>query len=243
MKTLNPKLARELGRRGHQRPSLLMPCSTTGQLLRVESRLERLIALALDVDPRVTSIAAQPFTIRLDTAQVYETQELARASIADLPSDHRTGLIYTPDFWVELVGGVHVIVECKPKDKTQQLGADLERIRSVLERMGLRFLVITEEHVGYPSLEGNLIRIRDANNRFRMRDANFDFSWIETLTDTSERISLGEVMEVSDHETMLAAIASGVIAVDLCAGPLSKWTQATRSYGDLAHLQILDLEH
>lgn len=243
MKTLTPKLARELGRRGHQRPSLLMPCSTTGRVLRVESRLERLIALALDVDPRVTSIAAQPFTIRLDTAQVYETQELARASIADLPSDHRTGLIYTPDFWVELVGGVHVIVECKPKDKTQQLGADLERIRSVLKRMGLRFLVITEEHVGYPSLEGNLIRIRDANNRFRMRAGSFDFSWIETLTETAEQISLGEVLDVSDHETMLAAIATGVIAVDLRAGPLSKWTPATRSYGDLSHLQILDLEH
>jgi hypothetical protein len=243
MKTQTLKLARELGRRGHQRPSLLMPCSTTGQLLRVESRLERLIALTLDVDPRVTNIAAQPFTIRLDTAKIYETQELARASVVDLPIEMRKGLVYTPDFWLELVGGAHVIVECKPKDKTQELSADLERIRSVLEGMGLRFLVIADEHVGYPSLEGNLIRIRDANNRFRMHAGNFDFSWIETLTESAVQISLGEVLEVSDHETMLAAIASGVIAVDLCAGPLSKWTLATRSYGDLSHLQILDLEH
>ncbi len=243
MKTLKPKLARNLGRRGHQNPSLLMPCSTTGQLLRVESRLERLIALALDVDPRVTGIAAQPFTIRLDTAQVYETQELARASVSDLPTEVRKGLVYTPDFWLELVGGAHVIVECKPKEKLLQLSADLDRIRSVLEGIGLRFLVITEEHVGYPSLEGNLIRVRDADNRFKLRTESFDFSWIETLTETSEQISLGEVLDVSDHETMLAAIASGVIAVDLCAGPLSKWTKATRSYGDLSHLQILSLEH
>ena len=243
MKTLTPKLARELGRRGYQRPSLLMPCSTTGQVLRVESRLERLIAVALDVDPRVTGIAAQPFTIRLDAAQVYETQEQARASVSDLPIERRKGLVYTPDFWLELAGGAHVIVECKPKEKLLQLSADFDRIRSVLEGMGLRFLVITEEHVGYPSLEGNLIRIRDADKRFRMRDANFDFSWIETLTESSEQISLGEVLEVSDHETMLAAIATGVITVDLRAGPLSKWTPAMRSYGDLSHLQILDLEH
>ena len=104
-------------------------------------------------------------------------------------------------------------------------------------------MVITEEHVGYSSLEGNLIRVRDAYNRFKLRTEGFDFSWIETLTETSQQISLGEVLQVSNHETMLAAIASGVIAVDLCAGPLSKWTKATRSYGDLSHLQILSLEH
>ncbi len=243
MKTLKPKLARNLGRRGHQNPSLLMPCSTTGQLLRVESRLERLIALALDVDPRVTGIAAQPFTIRLDTAQVYKTQELARASVMGLPIELRKGLVYTPDFWVELVGGAQLVVECKPTKLALQMGDAFDRIRSVLQGMGLRFLVITDEHVSSPSLEGNLIRVRDAGKLFMRNEGKLDFSWIETLTEASGQVSLSDVLELSDQETMLAAIASGVIAVDLRAGPLSKWTMATRSYGDISHLQILDLEH
>lgn len=243
MQTLKPKLARNIGRRGHQLPSLLMPCATTGQLLRVESRLERLIALALDVDPRVVGIASQPFSIRIDTAEVFATQELARISVGELPNEQRKGMIYTPDFWVELVGGAQLIVECKPTKIALQMCDAFERIRSVLEGMGLRYLVITDEHVSSPSLEGNLIRVRDAGKLFMRNEGKLDFSWIETLTEASGQVSLSEVLEVSDHETMLAAIASGVIAADLCAGPLSKYTLAKRAYGDLSHLQILNLEY
>ncbi len=219
-----------------------MPSSTSDQLLRVESRLERLIALALDVDPRVIAIASQPFSVRLDKEKIFTTQALAREGIAEMHPDERKGLIYTPDLRVELTGGQDVIIECKPKNQAELLETEFERVRAVLGRMGYSFRLFNEEHVAGQGLEGNLIRVRDARVLQKTFEASFDFSAVESLAGPHGEVHVGDVLKIWSQPQLLAAIASGVLAVDLRAGPLTQRMRATLAYGDLSHLQILDLE-
>lgn len=51
-------MARPLGKRGQQKVTYLVGSNTNDGDLKVESELEALTALALDIDPRVLSIRA-----------------------------------------------------------------------------------------------------------------------------------------------------------------------------------------
>lgn len=235
--------ARRLGGKGMQRPSILMHDQNSEGVLRVESRLERLIALALSVDPRVSRIKAQPFSIRLDTAEIFPTQSLARQSVGAQFGLSGEGLIYTPDFLVELVTGEHLVVECKPKHQADLLVEYFARVGSVLHGIGLRFIVFTDADVSGRGLEGNLIRIKDAKRMLRKSQTNLMANSIECVSSAEGDVQVAELLESWSESEVLVAISMGVIATDLRSGPFSKKMKVQMAYGDLSHLQILGLEH
>lgn len=234
------KQARPLGQRGIQRQAFHLPCVTNGTALRVESRLERLVALALDIDPRVVGISAQPMTIRLDTGEVYPTQKAARASFFAGTQGQR---FYTPDFLVQFANLGNLLIECKPSKMAAHMVQQLSECQLSLAAVGLSLRVITDEAVDFPGLEGNLVRIRDAIKGVKQYGWTVDADRFEQFfSGGNETTTLGALLMKFSEVDILVAIATGVLAADLRAGSLGRATAAKFGHGDLTHLQLLDLE-
>lgn len=241
-----PAMARPLGVRGHQKSSHPTASITMRTELFVETQLERQALLALDVDPRTTYIAPQPFTVRLDIPAVFKDRKSALQAAPPRAAAYAAAggleLIYTPDFEVKDRGQVPLVVEVKQKAELDALAAILERRAAILKRLGYRFLVVTDADVGHAGLERNLVFARDAL-KF-MRDGQPKAPLDELLTaivgfQTPFRLGSirGTVSDVSIH----LGLAAGAIACDLRAGALSSNTVLWQAYGDLQHLQLLDL--
>ena len=241
-----PVMARPLGVRGHQKRSLLVASVTMGRELRVESELERCTALALDVHPGVSQLAPQPFTARLDLEQLFPTKKAAL--LAYPPIDPEEGLdgqperLYTPDF-AALAGLSQYAVESKHSSRLEGLAEPLSFRRSVLDRLGYRFITVTELDVGHPGLAGNLVHLRDAMNYHGKNDTRAESESLAcALSQRSEPFLLQEIRgQVSDLGIYLG-LARGVIACDLRQGSLGIKTQVWPAHGDLAHLQLINLE-
>lgn len=92
--TDSPISARDVARRVRRgrRALVLKSLKGKGGELRVESGLERDIGLMLDIDPRVTELAAQPFTLELHSNTVLPSRQHYR------PRPGVKSRFYTPDF-------------------------------------------------------------------------------------------------------------------------------------------------
>jgi len=239
-------MARPLGVRGHQKSSHPTPSITMRTELFVETSLERQALLALDVDPRTTYIAPQPFTVRLDIPAVFKDRKSALRADPPRAAAYAAGggleLIYTPDFEVKDRGQVPLVVEVKQKAELDALAAILERRAAILKRLGYRFLVVTDADVGHAGLERNLVFARDAL-KF-MRDGQPKAQLDELLTAIvgfEAPFLLGSIRGTVSDMSIQLGLAAGAIACDLRAGALSSNTVLWPAYGDLQHLQLLDL--
>jgi hypothetical protein len=242
-----PGMARPLGKRGHQKASNLTGSVTMGCGLYVESPLERLVLLALDIDPRSTYIASQPFTVRLDIPAVFADRRAAMKAQPPLSDAYQTAdgseLLYTPDFVVKDRGPVPLVVEVKQERELQALEAVLERRRLILSRLGYRFLVASDKDVGQDGLERNLVFVRDALKGLGSSDAQADLDSLLTAIDEKGSLfQLGSIRGSVSDATIYLGLAAGVIGCDLLSGAFSMSTTVWPAHGDLRHLQLLNLE-
>jgi hypothetical protein len=105
----SPTFARDVARRVHRgrRALVLKSLKGKGGELRVESGLERDVGLMLDIDPRVSELAAQPFTLELQSNSVLPSRQdyLKRPGVKPR--------FYTPDFLCRLDDGSVLAIEAK----------------------------------------------------------------------------------------------------------------------------------
>lgn len=240
--------SRPLGVRGHQKRSHLVASQKAGGAIFVESANESTTLLALEIDPRVKRITAQPFTVRLDLAQVYPTRAEAigaeprpRPSLVKVQAPLER--IYTPDFLVELVTHQSWVIESKSASEIPNIGPALARRRNVLDHLGYRYLVVSSTEVAHRGLHVNLVNLRDAMKYRRDNDVAALLDQLVSVLDSKPEVFVlaelkGSVRDISIY----LGLVSGVIACDLRAGHLGVGTVLRKSHGDLANLQLLKLE-
>lgn len=238
-------MARPLGVRGHQKRSIPTPCLTMGKEIFVEGPWERLVLLALDVDPRTTYIAAQPFTVRLDIPAAFKDKSMALAADPPLAMAYAQALnlelVYTPDFEVKDGGQVPLAVEVK--DERNVVAPVFDRRRAILKRLGYRFLAVTDKDVGHRGLERNLVFARDATKILRDGQPQAHLDELLAAVDGFEGpFRLGLIRGAVSDLAIQLGLVTGVVAYDLKSGALGVNTVLWLAYGDLQHLQLLNLE-
>ncbi len=242
-------MARPLGARGDQKRSHLVGSHKMRDALNVETRDEGPTAIAIDIDPRVVALYAQPLSFRLDLQQVFETKKEARQAHPCVKAGSKgpQGLecVYTPDFLVELTNPVPLIVESKSDKEIEKRQADMERRKKVLSKLGYRFLVIPNSTFDPKGFHQNLVDTRDALRSLANRDCSVVIEIAGKVVNRfSAPFALGEVWsEIQPISDIHIAVAGGLVGYDLRAGKLSRDTKMWPAHGELAHLQILPLEN
>lgn len=240
--------SRPLGVRGHQKRSHLVASQKAGGAIFVESAHESTTLLALEIDPRVVRITAQPFTVRLDLARVYPTRAEAigaepRSRPLLVEGQAPLERIYTPDFLVDLATHQSWVIESKSASEIPNIGPALARRRDVLGHLGYRYLVVSSTEVAHRGLHVNLVNLRDAMKYRRDNDATVPLNQLTgALEGKPEEFVLAELKGFVSDLSIYLGLISGVIACDLRAGHFGIRTVLRKSYGDLANLQLLQLE-
>lgn len=246
MGTALPTMARRVAVKGLQRRSFVSGSHKSSFALRLEGPLERLTALALEVHPAVRSLQTQPFTVRLDTVEIFSTQREARQSVSASGMDIRDGVerIYTPDFLVETANLVPLVVEAKSSRALPSLSTSLERRAAVLSALGFRLVVVTEQDVGQPGLAGNLVRLRDVLLYRECHDTSTEMQALQgALAQLDETFTVADLRTLRVPDTAVyLGLVTGVLGCDLRAGAFSTKTIVWPAQGDLSHLLLLPLE-
>lgn len=242
------EMARPLGLKGHQKRTELVPSITMEHELRVESPLEGLTARALDIDPRVTLIRPQPFTLRLDLLEVFPTKKEALAAYPPVPRrDEREEpddvYVYTPDLLAAATAS-EVVLECKTAQELACLpDTTVEQWSAALAAVGYPFQIIVDTDIDAPGLEENLIRVRDAMRALSVQGPSVLAPLLQVLGSWQGQLTVAALEQTGiQQSTILMGIAGGALGCDLRAGPLGPMTVLWPTHGDLQHLQILTLK-
>lgn len=245
--SIRPPMARPLGVRGHQKNTHLTSSISGEKHKPVESFNESTTLLALDIDPRTCNITPQPFSVRLDLEKIFPTKvEALKAKknnrLKAIDEEHLEK-VYTPDFLVELTSPVHLVVESKSAVSIEKIRVQLERRKRVLNDLGYRFLVVSDEDLGHEGLHTNLVNLRDADKYRKEEDTLELMTRLTHLVEMhSGPFALSAIrQQVSDVGIYLGLI-SGVIACDLKASEFNVNTVLWPAHGELTHLQLLNLE-
>ena len=241
------QMARPLGLKGQQRRAELVPSITMGHELRVESNVEAITAVALDLDPRVASIEPQPFTIRLDLSQIFPTKKAAlEARPKVLPRAERDNpdedYVYTPDFLVRNSAGAALLIECKLAHEEERVAPKLERWRSALSVFAYPLMCITDEDVGTPGLHFNMVCVRDATHALHRLGTEVLGTLLEQIGAWEGALTVGALRTKFPDHVIQMGIAAGALGCDLKAGVLGPSTELWAADGDISHLCVLDLE-
>lgn len=246
LSTVQPTMARRVAVKGLQRRCFVSGSLKASGELRLEGSLERLTALALEVHPEVKSLCTQPFTVRLDTVEIFDTQNEARRAVSASGVDARDGVerIYTPDFLVETTSPVWLAVEAKSSLHLASLSSSLQRRGAVLSALGYRFLVVSDLDVGQPGLAGNLVRLRDALRYQDLHDTSAEMATLhDALTRLGETFTVADLRRLNVPDTAVyLGLATGVLGSDLRSGAFSVKTIVWPAKGDFSHLVLLSLE-
>ena len=239
-----PLMARNLGKKHRKTKKLRVPSVTMGVGLYVESNLERTTLLALDIDPRVNHISSQPVTIRLDIPRAFPTQSEAKKAYPPVNTvGSKDSLIYTPDFCAGCHLPSQLLIEVKYQADLSGMATDIERLRRIIPRVGYRFVVVTDVHVGHKDLHLNLIDIRDAVKHLRDCGAKAEReALLNAIGSRQGKFSYDSLIPRLPTNLIAIGLACGIIGCDLRAGKLRGRTMVWPAYGDLSHLQLLDLD-
>lgn len=241
-------MARPLGVRGHQKPSILVASHKMGGEMFVETPDESTTMLALDIDPRTRSITSQPFTVRLDLEKVFSTRSDAikaepRGHIQKVDALPVQEQIYTPDFLAELTSPIPLVVESKSALEVGKITDALARRGRVLNSLGYGYLVVSSSEVDHHGLHSNLVHMRDATKYRKHNDTRLLLDGlIKLVSGRRTPFLLGEVKGLVPDVCIYLGLISGVIGCDLRSGHLGVGTKLWQAHGDLAHLQLLNLE-
>lgn len=236
---------RILGRIGG-RPATFFKSKKAGGILTLESAGERTIAQLAELDPRVRSIAAQPFSLDVSTGRLYTSREAlaeARDERHSLEARHRD---YTPDLLLELVNGLKPAVEVKdpryPGDALYK--AKLAKAHLILKMRGQSLLTIYFRYQETAPLVHNaelLSRIQYADNP--IRDLGELAYRIDTVlgSDETELAKLLPALGIDLREAGLLVL-HGLLSADLRSRTLDADTRVRAAGGSLDHLQLLPLD-
>jgi hypothetical protein len=246
--------ARTLSKRGFQKRSLQIGSQKMNAAMFVEYEAEAAVALALDIDPRVQAFFPQPFTLRTDLAQVFDTREAATSARPRAMSRQTqdaaaaAGLlevIYTPDFEVELQDDpVSLVIECKRERDVGDAERFTQSRRSILRDLGFRYILVNASAIDVPAFTSNVRQVRDALRHLKQHASDDARSrMLSALTTVPQKFTAGDLRAAGAADTDLhIAVALGMVAYDLMGGPLTVTTPMWLAEGDLRHRQLLSFE-
>ncbi|WP_254797428.1 hypothetical protein [Geopseudomonas aromaticivorans] len=201
-----PAFSRDVAKRTKRPRRAYVMCSPKSGFVevRLESRLEQSVAQALELDPRVRAYRAQPYTLDLLTGE----------RLAAQPASKKSTVSYTPDFEAE-VGELVVAIEVKPRAFLKRHAELFERVRVVLRRQGVRFLVVSEE-----SFPGHYLRNIALLMPYLSQASQALEGWAAPLQRRSPEELSGPVAEVLEglepaNYHVAAGVLLGVIQFDL----------------------------
>lgn len=217
---------RRIDKRGFYKKAFFMSLLKGEEKCNVESRLELLAAMALELDCAVKQITVQPFTadianeVILWNAQEYLTYQAAY---------HREKpVFYTPDFQVLLDDGRTQIIEVKDRDFLN-FNADYRQkllaAKRLFSKKGWGFEFMTNKH----NPNSNWVRNLEYLHQFKLTCR--DFVLPETLVSDMRTLSLqmhetGEVFTFNElAKSFKATLKSIIFAVinGIFAAPI--WTE------------------
>lgn len=182
----------------------------------VESRLEALAGMALDLDPDVKEIIVQPFTVDIVNGVILWTAKEFVDYVA-INSHRLQPVYYTPDFMVVLMDGRSQVIEAKDLrflDFSDDYKRKLTAAKELFARQGWGFEFMINQQ------EANLPWVRNLEYLHQLRLTCPNFDWKPGLKEQLKKYSLelhesGEmktISEVADHNsTDLRTIAFAVL--------------------------------
>ncbi len=138
-----------------------------------------------------------------------------------------------------------LVVECKTGFQAKKLQVELIRRGQILSNLGYRYQVISTEQLDYKGLHVNLVNLRDAIHY--PPNEEIKQGYLCALERFASRRNgpflASEIRRIVPDQVLYLGLAYGVIACDLRSGHISNDTIVWMAYGDLAHLQLLNLEY
>jgi len=211
--------------------------------INVEHNPERLISHLLAIDPRVKAFHPQPFSVDLVDQRLLLTKE-AKNEAWHRHRDVEGEKLYTPDFSIDFVDGLHSAVEVKAEGfEGHRIYWDkIARARPILNANGypLRTVVIPAD-AGHP-LRANAWLLKQAMGRITtyLND--------EIVEKVMERCERGPVTmsclckELQLHPGLIPVLlVAGVLSGDLCQHRIHGTLELSLAYGDLSHLCMIEV--
>lgn len=230
--------ARDVSRRTHRgrRALVLKSEKCAGGDLRVETALERDIALMLDIDPRVKELSAQPFTLELQSNTLLPSRKDNQLRPGSAPR------FYTPDFLCQLHDGRRVAIDAKHSRFIEQFDIKRDEIENCLRQHGIAFMVIPETAVSPSVMQavshlhllraGYLASYRAVAEEELSATLDACPSWL--AVELSSRLASGRV-------GVLVGLLAGLLTADFSTPLFSPSSEVHAAHGDLSHLQLLEV--
>lgn len=224
---------RILGRIGG-RPAIFFKSRKAGGILTLESAAERTVAQLAELDPRVRSIAAQPFSLDVKTGRMYTSREALAEARKQRHSVDARERDYTPDLLLDLFNDLRPIVEVKdpryPGDASYQ--AKLAKVSLILKMRGQSFLTIFLRYQETAPLVQNaelLSRVQYSDNPHR------DLGALATRIDAvlgSDETTLRDLLPALGLDLREAGplLLHGLLSADLRSTPLTADARSRRRW-------------
>ncbi|MNH05712.1 hypothetical protein D3C79_650550 [compost metagenome] len=236
--TDSPTSARDVARRVRRgrRALVLKSLKGKGGELRVESGLERDIGLMLDIDPRVTELAAQPFTLELHSNTVLPSRQHYRPRPGVKPR------FYTPDFLCRLDDGCVLAIEAKHSEFREAFEAKREEIEHCLSSHGIGFLLVLDTAV-LPTIMQTLASLHLLRADYLAPLRSAAENEISVLLNSASCWSVEELSLrlTSGRVGILVGLLAGLLTADLSIPLFSPSNEIRAAFGDLSHFQFLQV--
>jgi len=140
---------RQIGKRGFRKNSFICHYFKSGEVKSLlDSRLEVIAGIALDLDPEVTALKAQPFSIDVTTGEFLFTKEQLDKHRKNLAAKNLKGVYYTPDFSIQMRDGSSRVLEIKDSDwaePTDEYKAKLDAGIAIMKNQGITFELLANK--------------------------------------------------------------------------------------------------
>ncbi|GAA5175570.1 hypothetical protein GCM10025771_08110 [Niveibacterium umoris] len=233
------KLATVGGRHAYMYDSL-----KASGIIALESRLERTAVQLADVDPNVRRVVAQPFTLDVETGQIFTTREALQTAREARKKTEATKRDYTPDFNFGLVWR-EVAVEAKDERffGDAEYWKKVERAAHILRTAGRGFAVVCFSRKELDALEWNAAVLTSFRHTATESLTPRGVDAIADCLAHGER-PLAEVLKAAglSVRTSPGLFLDGVLRADLKSNRISTNLIVELAHGDLSSLSLLPFE-
>lgn len=235
--------SRPLGKVGG-RGSLLFSSVKAGGIIAVESPAEETIAQLADLDPRVSKLRAQPFTIDVPTNRLLRTREELDAARLERKKPEISAREYTPDFEVETAAGALWVLESKTPRHTPDdaYWAKVGLAAALLRGRGYLFAVIKVPAAMNHPLVTNAALLTSFR---RPSGGGVSAHKVAELERHAHELgTLADALQLCDLSLREAPVLflTGLLSADLKNCPIRADMQVRYAGGDLSALELLPLQ-
>jgi hypothetical protein len=235
----SPDTARDVSRRTKRGRRAVVICSPKNNSteVRLESGLEKDVALLIESDPRVRCYRAQPFVLELETNTIIDKKEDFKRRPGHVPR------FYTPDFSCDMSNNKVYVLEPKHEKFQKDFERKKAEIEVCLNEHGMRFFKLSNKDMA-PELVANMSCIHSFRAGYLLDYRTSNEKEIEPLlamqqewliTDLASRLSAG-------ISAVITGLLNGQLTANLQESLFTPHAVVYAGGGDLSHFKILDFD-